>query len=133
MARLELQAPNFSDCLTIAEAARFLAVSTATLRNWDRSGKLTPRRHPQNGYRIYLHEDLQSVLRSAELPALTTEPLAPAVDWTKMRDDEHFVQFYESDDFLIDSIKAYVGAALSAGDCGIVLATAEHRYELQTK
>ena len=31
-----------------------------------RSGKLRARRHPHNGYRIYLHEDLEAVLRVAE-------------------------------------------------------------------
>ncbi len=39
--------------LTIAEAASLLGISISTLRNWDRLGKLKPRRHPINGYRIY--------------------------------------------------------------------------------
>ncbi len=39
--------------LTIAEAASLLRVSISTLRNWDRLGKLIPRRHPINGYRMY--------------------------------------------------------------------------------
>lgn len=39
--------------VTIAEAASELGVSVSTLRNWDRQGKLTPRRHPINGYRMY--------------------------------------------------------------------------------
>lgn len=38
MARLNSPSSNFADCLTISEAADFLGVSTATLRNWDRSG-----------------------------------------------------------------------------------------------
>ena len=42
-----------SSHLTITEAANLLGVSVSTLRNWDRRGKLTPRRHPINGYRIY--------------------------------------------------------------------------------
>ena len=42
-----------SNHLTITEAANLLGVSVSTLRNWDRRGKLTPRRHPINGYRIY--------------------------------------------------------------------------------
>ena len=133
MARLSLAAQNFSDCLTIGEAAEFLGVSTATLRNWDRSGKLKPRRHPQNGYRIYLHEDLEAVLRSADLSTLTDEAFAPQVDWTKMRDSEHFVQFYEHDDFLIESVSGFVGAALTKGDCAVVIATSEHRSDLQRK
>lgn len=39
--------------LRIAEAANLLGVSISTLRNWDRQGKLSPRRHPINRYRIY--------------------------------------------------------------------------------
>jgi len=77
MARLDLAPPNFACYLTIGEAAEFLGVSSATLRNWDRSGKLKPRRHPQNGYRIYLHEDLQAVLKSADLAMLTDDSFAP--------------------------------------------------------
>ena len=47
---------NLSEYLTIHEAAKFLGVSSWTLRNWDKSGKLKPGRHPMNGYRIYRHE-----------------------------------------------------------------------------
>jgi helix-turn-helix protein len=52
--------------LTVKEAAAFLGTSPATLRNWDRTGKLTPCRHPVNGYRLYRKEDLEQVLRQAE-------------------------------------------------------------------
>ena len=133
MARLDQPSANFADCLTIGEAAEFLGVSTATLRNWDRSGKLKPRRHPHNGYRIYLHEDLEIVLRTADLSTLTDESFAPQVDWTKMGDSEHFVQFYENDDYLIESVSGFVGAALKAGECSIVAATPEHRRALERK
>ena len=122
MARSD-SSPNFADCLTVGEAAEFLGVSTATLRNWDRNGKLKPRRHPQNGYRIYLHEDLEAVLRSADLSTLTDAAFAPQVDWSEMRDSEHFVQFYENDDFLIESVSGFVGAALAEGQASIVIAT----------
>src|SRR3954470_20190848 len=98
MARLKSPPPNFSDVLSIGEAADFLGVSTATLRNWDRSGKLKPRRHPQNGYRIYLHKDLEAVLRTADLSTLTEDSIAPQVNWNNVRDSEHFVQFYENDE-----------------------------------
>jgi excisionase family DNA binding protein len=47
------QAVAQSSHLTIAEAASLLGVSVSTLRNWDRQGKLKPRRHPINGYRMY--------------------------------------------------------------------------------
>jgi PAS domain S-box-containing protein len=133
MARLSVPASNFADCLRIGEAAEYLGVSTATLRNWDRSGKLKPRRHPQNGYRIYLHEDLQAVLRTAELSAVNDEEDALAIDWSKIRDAEHFVQFYEDEEFLLKSVSGFLGCALADGACGVVVATAEHRREIERR
>jgi DNA-binding transcriptional MerR regulator len=50
--------------LTISQAATELAVTPATLRNWDRAGKLKAHRHPINGYRLY---------RAAEIVALKNE------------------------------------------------------------
>jgi hypothetical protein len=49
--------------LTVGEAARFLGVSPATLRNRDKAGKLTPYRHPLNKYRLYLKTDLEKLLQ----------------------------------------------------------------------
>jgi PAS domain S-box-containing protein len=132
MARLDTS-PRFTDYLTVSQAAEFLGVSTATLRNWDRSGKLTTRRHPQNGYRIYLHEDLEAVLRSADLSALTDGSFAPQVDWAEMRDCEHFVQFYENDEYLIESISGFVGTALKDGNSSVIIGTAEHRNAIHRK
>ena len=51
--------------LTVKEAADFLGVSSETLRNWDRTDKLKPHRHPLNGYRLYLREDLEAILSRA--------------------------------------------------------------------
>lgn len=39
----------------------------------------------------------------------------------------HFVQFYESDTFLVDSASAYIGPALWAGEAAIIIATEGHR------
>lgn len=133
MPRLSSSSSNFADCLMVGEAAEFLGVSTATLRNWDRSGKLKPRRHPHNGYRIYLHEDLEALLRSADLPALADEPVAPKIDWSKVRESGHFVQFYENDLFLMDSLTDYITSALKKGDNCIVIATPDHREALHDK
>src|SRR5436305_15325846 len=69
--------------LTVKEAAAFLGASPATLRNWDRAGKLTPCRHPVNGYRLYCKEDLERILRQAEArdgPAAHERDLGNAVD-----------------------------------------------------
>jgi excisionase family DNA binding protein len=48
--------------LTVSEAAAYLGVSASTLRNWDRAGKLKPRRHPMNKYRLYHKDDLVKII-----------------------------------------------------------------------
>lgn len=58
--------------VTLNEAAGFLGVSKATLRNWDRSGKLRACRHPLNGYRVYSLSELRD-LRS-RLPLESGSP-----------------------------------------------------------
>src|SRR3954468_19531459 len=121
MARLNASGSNFADCLTIGEAAEFLGVSTATLRNWDRSGKLKPRRHPQNGYRIYLHEDLRAVLQTANLTAVDVDDLS-SLDWSNVGESEHFVQFYEDDEFLAKSVSGFLGCGLTNGASGVLIA-----------
>lgn len=57
---------NLRDYLRIKEAAQFLGVSPSTLRNWERSGKLTARRHPINRYRLYRRSELERLLRELE-------------------------------------------------------------------
>lgn len=47
------------DYYSLAEVADILSVSKETLRRWDKSGKLTPIRHPINGYRVYPVESLK--------------------------------------------------------------------------
>jgi excisionase family DNA binding protein len=54
---------KLSDFLTVGEAAEHLGVSRDSLRRWDRSGKLKARRHPITGYRLYLRDDLDRLLR----------------------------------------------------------------------
>ena len=53
---------NLRDYLTVGEAAEFIGVSAATLRNWDRAGKVRAIRHPVNAYRLYRKEDLADFL-----------------------------------------------------------------------
>ena len=59
-------ASNLRDYLTVSEAADFLGVSAATLRNWDRAGKVKATRHPVNGYRLYRKEVLSSLLKKVK-------------------------------------------------------------------
>ncbi|HUR47457.1 MAG TPA: ATP-binding protein [Candidatus Saccharimonadales bacterium] len=46
---------------------------------------------------------------------------------------DHFVQFYESDDFLINSLNEFIGAGLGKGDSAIVIATEQHRLSLESQ
>jgi len=55
--------PNLRDYLLIRDAASFLGVSEATLRNWDREGKIAAYRNPINGYRLFKKTDLEAVLK----------------------------------------------------------------------
>ncbi|MCC6148840.1 MAG: helix-turn-helix domain-containing protein [Planctomycetes bacterium] len=51
------------ELLTVSQAAVFMGVSSNTIRNWDRSGKLKAVRHPMNKYRLYNRKQLEAVLR----------------------------------------------------------------------
>ena len=44
-----------------------------------------------------------------------------------MGETEHFVQFYEADGFLLNSLSGFVGTALKAGEGAVVVATQAHR------
>jgi hypothetical protein len=55
---------------------------------------------------------------------------APRADWTAMGDTDHFVQFYEADGFLLNSLSGFIGKAITAGDSAIVVATELHRNGL---
>lgn len=57
---------NLKGYLTVGEAAAALGVSRSTLRNWDKAGKLKPRRHPINGYRLYSRHELEALLQEVQ-------------------------------------------------------------------
>ena len=62
-----LAAQSVKQWLRIGEAARLLGVTEATLRNWDRAGRLRPRRHPVNGYRLYSIMQIRDLLEAEDL------------------------------------------------------------------
>jgi signal transduction histidine kinase/ActR/RegA family two-component response regulator len=59
--------------------------------------------------------------------------IAPNSCWSAMSDSEHFVQLYETDVFLLDSLSGFIGTGLGAGDACIVVATKAHRDELDER
>jgi signal transduction histidine kinase/ActR/RegA family two-component response regulator len=62
---------------------------------------------------------------------LTVQEYAPRSCWSEMGESEHFVQFYETDLFLLNSLSGFIGAGLEAGDACIVVATKAHREALE--
>ena len=58
-------------------------------------------------------------------------PPRPATEHAAV--DEHSVQFYESDDFLLQGVTRFVAAGISDGDCSIVIATQAHRDDLEAR
>lgn len=46
---------------------------------------------------------------------------------------EHFVQFYEQDAFLVDSMAEFIGTGLRCGERAIVIATPAHREALENR
>ncbi len=64
--------------VTLTEAATFLGVSKATLRNWDKDGKLSAVRNPVNGYRLYNLDDLIKLKQRVEVGNAEVQDTAPA-------------------------------------------------------
>src|SRR5262245_15087484 len=56
--------------------------------------------------------------------------LDAGASWDERRSHAHSVQFYEDDDFLLDALSRFIGAALLAGDSALVIATKSHRAGL---
>jgi DNA-binding transcriptional MerR regulator len=63
----ESRVRSLEDAVRVGEAAAILGVTTKTLRNWDRQGKVKARRHPVNGYRLYLREELEELLNAERI------------------------------------------------------------------
>jgi len=57
---------KLDEYLTIKEAADFLGVSSNTLRNWGRDGKIAMHRNPINGYRLFRQSDLDQLLNDTQ-------------------------------------------------------------------
>ena len=64
---------------------------------------------------------------------LAAVKLAPRMGCSDMSESDHFVQFYETDLFLLDSLSSFMGTGLSAGDACIVVATKSHRESLHER
>ena len=68
-----------------------------------------------------------------DITTTTARGIAPLSDWSEMGESEHFVQFYETDGFLLDSLGGFISTGLGAGDGCIVVATKAHREGLEER
>ena len=57
---------KIDEYMSIKEAATFLGVSPNTLRNWEKEKKIKVYRNPQNRYRLYKREDLETLLNQIQ-------------------------------------------------------------------
>jgi type I restriction enzyme M protein len=76
--------------VTVKDAAGILGVSAATLRNWDRSGRLKARRHPINSYRMYPLKEVLALQKTLTLwpmaePDAVGEPAATQIGRAELR------------------------------------------------
>lgn len=62
---------------------------------------------------------------------INSQEFAPLAGWSEMKEAEHFVQFYEQDTFLLNSLSSFICAGLCAGDACVVVATQAHRDGLE--
>jgi signal transduction histidine kinase len=61
------------------------------------------------------------------------EDFAPAACLGGAGGHEHFVQFYEADDFLLNSLSGFIGTGLGAGEGCVVVAGQAHRERLDER
>ncbi len=57
---------KIDEYMRIKEAAEFLGVTPNTLRNWEKEEKIKVYRNPQNRYRLYRLEDLETLLEKIQ-------------------------------------------------------------------
>ena len=115
---------------SVTEAAALLGVNRVSVWRWIRAGHLPAARLGHRTTRIR-REDIERVLvrvggRSKR--AAWREESAGAHHGA-----EHVVQFYESDDFLLDAVADFLIEALRENGVGLALATGEHTAGLERR
>src|SRR5579872_3127774 len=58
--------------------------------------------------------------------------MAPT-SWRTLNESGHFVQFCETDTYLVSSVSKFIGAGLMAGETTIILATQPHREGIEER
>ncbi len=76
---------------------------------------------------------LANSLGQVSTDEITVGAVAPSWDWNNLSETEHFVQFYDTDDFFLNSLSPFVGAGLQEGDAVILAATKPHLEGLESR
>jgi len=122
---------------SISQAAELLGVSRVSIWRWIRAGHLPVVRLGHRTARIR-REDLErlpihigpSGYRSQVVHEMDADR-SPNSEAALEIASEHFVQFYESDEFLLEAVGGFIGPSLRTGDAGIVVATSAHLARLE--
>ncbi|HEY8746246.1 MAG TPA: ATP-binding protein [Chloroflexota bacterium] len=133
----------------MTQAATLLGVSRMSIWRWVRAGRLPVSRLGHRTVRIervHLERLLAETGSAAGGGSMVSSRTAndpsddsmiaehvPCAGWRSVAPGDHFVQFYEADDFLLNAVAAYIDTALQAGEAGVVIATASHRHGLEQR
>ena len=115
---------------SVTEAAALLGVNRVSVWRWIRAGHLPVVRLGQRTTRIR-RDDLDRVL--VRVGGRTKRAVWREAAAGAHHDAEHVVQFYESDDFLLDAVAEFLASALRVGGAAIALATSAHREGLERR
>jgi len=74
-----------------------------------------------------------STVVTSGLAERAAKRLAPGIDWSDMGRNDHFVQFYDADDHLANSVAEYFVHGLRAGEACLMVATRAHRDTITEK
>ena len=108
---------------SVTEAAALLGVNRVSVWRWIKAGHLAAARLGHRTTRIK-KEDLERVLIRVGGRSKRGAWREGSAD--QRRDAEHVVQFYESDDYLLEAVAGFLGEALRRGGVAIALATQAH-------
>jgi excisionase family DNA binding protein len=144
-----LDGPAERGYFSVSQAAALLGVNRVSVWRWIRAGRLPAARLVHRTIRIR-GDDIERAL--IQIGASESEPglvqasgAAAKVKGLgngkhtrrsirgKISAYDHFVQFYETDAFLLSSLKNFVSTGLAAGDASIVIATGPHRAGLEER
>jgi PAS domain S-box-containing protein/excisionase family DNA binding protein len=118
---------------SVSRAAALLGVSRVTIWRWIRAGRLPASRVGERTTRI-ARGDLDRILTRVGSDTARLQLVPESGERAAGgRGGEHVTQFYEEEASFLDAASTFIGAALRAGDAGVVLATEAHRAGLEER